>query len=73
MSRERRTFAGAEAVEEVAGKMSGAAMRGAVALPWSKTPSRAKGSRRNLGDLACGRAGCAAPVRFGEARSRSRR
>jgi len=27
-------------------------MRGAVALPWSKTPSRTKGSCRNLGDLA---------------------
>src|SRR4051794_31006450 len=31
--------------------MSGAAMRGAAALPGSETSSRTKGSRRNLGDL----------------------
>ena len=37
----------------VEGNMSGPVMRGAVALPWSKTPSRTNGSRRNLGDLVC--------------------
>ena len=41
----------AEAVDRAEGKMCGAAMRGADAPPWSKTPSRAKGTRRNLGDL----------------------
>ena len=72
MSRERQILAGAEAVREVEGNMSGAAMRGAVALPWSKTSSRAKGSRRNLGDLMSGRVASAVPVRLGKVRSRSR-
>ncbi len=31
-------------------------MRGSIAQPWSKTPSRTKGTSRNLGDLAFGRA-----------------
>jgi hypothetical protein len=31
-------------------------MRGSIAQPWSKTLSRTKGRRRNLGDLAFGRA-----------------
>ncbi len=35
----------------VEGDMCGPVKQGAVALPWSKTPSRTKGSRRNLGDL----------------------
>jgi hypothetical protein len=35
--------------------MFGTAMRGADALPGSKATSRAKGSHRNLGDLASGR------------------
>ena len=43
--------AGAEAVDTAEGNMSSTVMRGAAALPWSKTPSRTKGSRRNLGDL----------------------
>src|SRR3954449_11147026 len=43
--------AGAEAVQSAEGNMSGAAMRGTVALPGSETSSRTKGSHRNLGDL----------------------
>jgi hypothetical protein len=39
-------------------------MRGSIAQPWSKTPSRTKGIRRNLGDLAFGRAVNIAPVRM---------
>jgi hypothetical protein len=68
LSREKRIFAGAEVVGEAEGNMNGAVMRGAVALPWSKTPSRAKGSRWNLGDLMSGRAarGRAGPLREGE-------
>ena len=52
MSRERHKFAEAEAVSNVEGNMCGPAMRGADALPWSKTPSRRKGARRNLGGPA---------------------
>ena len=63
---------GAEAFSVAEGNMCGAAMRGAVALPRSKTPSRTKGSRRNLGDLASGRVAAAMPVRIGKARSHSR-
>ena len=51
MSRERFELAEAEPVGIVEGNMCGPVLRGAVALPWSKTPSRTKGSRRNLGDL----------------------
>jgi hypothetical protein len=52
LSRERHKLAEAEAVSNVEGNMCGAATRGADALPWSKTPSRSKGSRRNLGGPA---------------------
>ncbi len=72
LSRERKMIAEVEAVDEAEDNMSSAVRRGAVALPWSKTPSRTKGLRRNLRDLASGRAGCAAPVRIWKARSRSR-
>ena len=51
MSHEMSFNAGAEAVQSAEGNMSGAAMRGTAALPGSETSSRAKGSRRNLGDL----------------------
>jgi len=44
-------IAGAEAVGKVERNMSSAAKRGAVALPGSENTSRAKGTRRNLGDL----------------------
>ena len=51
LSLENHELAGAETVATVEGNMCGAATRGTVALPWSKATSRAKGSRRNLGDL----------------------
>ena len=68
LSRESLKVAEAETVVIVEGNMCGAVMRGAVALPRSKTPSRTKGSRRNLGDLASGRAatGRAGPRREGK-------
>jgi len=50
--------------------MNGAVMQGTAALPWSKNPSRWKGSRRNLGGLVSGRAVPIASVRGGKARSR---
>ncbi len=72
MSRERH-IAEAEAVDSAEGNIIDAAMRGVEAPPWSKTSSRTKGTRRNLGDLMSGRASRAEPVRVGKARSRSRR
>ena len=51
MSHEMCFNAGAETVQRVEGNMSGAVMRGPVALPGSETSSRTKGPRRNLGDL----------------------
>ena len=52
--------------------MSRAAMRGIAALPGSKTTSRAKGLRRNLGGPASGLRGHTTEVRIGKARSHSR-
>jgi hypothetical protein len=71
LSRERYYAAEAEAVDIVEGNMCGPVMRGSIAQPWSKTPSRTKGTSRNLGDLACGRAIRIAPVRMGKVMSRS--
>jgi hypothetical protein len=51
LSHEWNNGAGAEAFVDVEGNMSGAVMRGSVALPGSEATSRKKGSRRNLGDL----------------------
>ena len=51
LSRERFNVADAEAVENVEGNMLRTVMRGATALPWSETPLRTNGTRRNLGDL----------------------
>jgi hypothetical protein len=51
LSRERDNIAEAEAVDNVEGNMLRTAMRGATALPWSETPLRLNGTRRNLGDL----------------------
>jgi hypothetical protein len=51
---------------------SGAVMRGAVALPGSKSTSRAKGLRRKLGDPASDQRHEYALVRIGKVRSRSR-
>ena len=55
LSHERLDIAGAECFYSPEGNICGTAMRGAVALPGSKATSRAKGSYRNLGDLASGR------------------
>lgn len=52
--------------------MSHAAKRGMAALSGSKTASRAKGLRRNLGDPASGLRGHTMEVRIGKARSHSR-
>ena len=51
LSRERFNLAEAEAVENVEGNMLCTATQGVTALPWSETPLRMKGRRRNLGDL----------------------
>ena len=55
LSRESQKTAEAEPVSNVEGNMCGPAMRGTDALPWSKTTSRTKGTRRNLGDLTIDR------------------
>ena len=55
LSRESINLAEAEAVSSAEGNMCGTVTRGAVALPWSKTPSRTKGTRRNLGGLVSDR------------------
>ncbi len=72
MSCEMQYTAGAETFDDVEGNMCGVAMRDAVALPRSKTPSRANRRRRYLGGLMFGPAASAARVRIGEVRSRSR-
>ncbi len=46
-------------------------LRGAVALPWSKTPSRTKGAHRNLRDLAWPAVAAAIPGRDRKSRRRS--
>jgi len=51
LSRETHKTAEAETVRWAEGNMCGAVLRGADALPWSKIPSRTKGSRRKLGGL----------------------
>src|SRR6516162_4082466 len=55
LSHERSDIVGAEGFHSLEGNMCGTVMRGADALPGSKATSRAKGSRRNLGDLVSGR------------------
>ena len=61
LSHEISKFAEAETVSNVEGNMCGTAMQGADALPGSKTTSRCKGSRRNLGDLRFGRPAACPP------------
>ena len=51
LSRESSNPAEAEAVSVAEGNMCRTVKRGAVALPWSKTPSRTNGTRWNLGGL----------------------
>jgi len=68
LSLEIRKFAEAETVSNVEGDMCGPVMRGVVALPGSKTASRTKGTRRNLGGLIRDRGGASrrGPHREGE-------
>ena len=68
LSLEIPDIAEAETFVSVEGNMCGPAMRGADALPGSKTASRAKGTRRNLGGLIPGRNGASrfGPHREGE-------
>jgi hypothetical protein len=66
LSRERYNLAEAEAVNRAEGNMCGAVMRGADALPWSKTSSHTKGLRRNLGELAFDREVHAGPCWEGD-------
>ncbi len=73
LSRERHKMQRPRLLTVAEGNMNGTVMRGAAALPWSKTPSRSKGARWNLGDLATGQAASAAAVRAGKAMSFSRR
>jgi hypothetical protein len=68
LSREREIAAEAETVRNVEGNIAGAAMRGAGALPWSETPSRTKGTRRNLGDLTLPLTAVAGPGRDGKSK-----
>jgi hypothetical protein len=67
LSHEIQKFAEAEAVSNVEGNMCGTVLRGADALPGSKTASRRKGARRNLGDPASDRWQYAPKVRIGKA------
>jgi hypothetical protein len=63
--------AGAETVRRVERNMDRAAKRGHARLPGSKSRSRAKGSRRNLGDPAFGQGNRASgPHREGKTDSR---
>ena len=72
LSRESSKVAEAETVSNVEGNMCSTAMRGADALPWSKTTSRRKRTRRNLGGLATDRQVEILTARIGKAMSRSR-
>jgi hypothetical protein len=72
LSRVSSNFVGAEAFSVAEGNMCGTAMRGADALPRSKTPPRTKGSRRNLGDPTSGQRWHAVLARIGKVKSRSR-
>src|SRR3954469_6272716 len=67
-----RSLADHEVCSDPVSNMLRTVKRGATALPWSKTPSRPKGTRRNLGDLMPPAVATAIPGRFGKVRSRSR-
>jgi hypothetical protein len=68
LSRETDNITEAETFHPVEGNMCGTVMRGADARSWSKTPSRTKGTRRNLGGLVSDRmdGGLSGPRREGE-------
>ena len=72
MSHEIYYVAEAEAFDSAEGNMCGAVMRGVDAPPGSKTSSRTKGMRWNLGYLTSGRVAFAGSVRIGKVLSRSR-
>jgi hypothetical protein len=72
LSHERWNFAEAETLGTVEGNMCGIAMRGAVAPPGSKVPSRPKGARRNLRGLMSGHRLQSRLARIGKVRNRSR-
>src|SRR6266571_1967610 len=73
LSRERHKIVEAEAVDSAEGNMCGPVMRGTDAPPWSKTPSRPKGTHRNLGGLARPVVAVAVAGHAGKSRRRSRR
>ena len=72
MSLEIDKVAEAEPVISVEGNMCGTVMRGAVAPPGSKAPSRPKGTRRNLRGLMSGHRLQSRLARIGKVRNRSR-
>ncbi len=72
MSSDIGDIVGAEAVGCAEGNMCGLVMREAVVPPESQTTSRAKGTRRKLGDLVSGRSASRRAVRIGKAKSCSR-
>src|ERR1700687_111880 len=67
LSLENQNSAEVETVCDVKANMCGPVMRGADALPWSKTTSRTKRSCRNLGDLTFERWHNAPKVSIGKA------
>jgi hypothetical protein len=73
LSSEIQHLAEAETVSNVEGDMCGVVMRDADAPPESKTPSRTKGTRWNLGGLTPDLAAhCAGRAGIGKVRSHSR-
>jgi hypothetical protein len=68
LSRESSEVTEAEAVPSAEGNMCDAARQGVDTPSWSKTPSRMKGTGRNLRDLVSDRAalGLSGPRREGE-------
>jgi hypothetical protein len=73
LSRERLNLAEAETVVTVEGNTLCTDMRGVTALPWSETPLRMKGTRRNLGYLTSPATAPAVTGHVGKSRRRSRR
>ena len=71
LSHESGDIAEAEALTPVEGNMCGPVMRGTDALPGSKTSSRTKGTRRNLGGPASDQRYADRLARIGKVTSRS--
>jgi hypothetical protein len=71
LSRERYYAAEAKAVDIAEGNMCGSATREVCRSAVVEDPSRTKGTGRNLGELAFGRAARIAPIRMGKVMSRS--